>query len=378
MDRTDRIRILADDLTGALDTAAAFCGDVPVFIDTPPDVNSPYRRATVSVVATPTRDVPAETLPTHLAPTLNWFTAGTLAYKKVDSLLRGNTFAEIAWLQTHGGFAGTIFAPAFPAQGRITTNDRQWVIKNGEDMQPVARPLQPAFAELGAATCPSYESCGTLPAVWIPEVRDDGDLDRIAALLDAATSTYLWSGSAGLAHAIARRRGLVPGSGTTTSPVRRDGPTVLISASFQPTLYAQWDALKAALPTPAIAERARPEEIAHALALTQKGAKQVRFDLSPRKAMTQEESMRLLQRNISQLVDGLPKPGQVMIVGGDTLLGLCRTTGAGALLASASIRAGWGCARLIGGCWDGVYCYSRSGAFGGPDDLIEMMRLLPQ
>ena len=378
MDRTDRIRILADDLTGALDTAAAFCGDVPVFIDTPPDVNSPYRRAIVSVVATPTRDVPAETLPTHLAPTLNWFTAGTLAYKKVDSLLRGNTFAEIAWLQTLGGFAGTIFAPAFPAQGRITTNDRQWVIKNGEDMQPVARPLQPAFAELGAATCPSYESCGTLPAVWIPEVRDDGDLDRIAALLDAATSTYLWGGSAGLAHAIARRRGLVPGSGTTTSPVRRDGPTVLISASFQPTLYAQWDALKAALPTPAIAERARPEEIAHALALTQKGAKQVRFDLSPRKAMTQEESMRLLQRSISQLVDGLPKPGQVMIVGGDTLLGLCRTTGAGALLASASIRPGWGCARLIGGRWDGVHCYSRSGAFGGPDDLIEMMRLLPQ
>ena len=170
----------------------------------------------------------------------------------------------------------------------------------------------------------------------------------------------------------------MPGSGTTTSPVRRDGPTVLISASFQPTLYAQWDALKAALPTPAIAERARPEEIAHALALAQKGAKQVRFDLSPRKAMTQEESMRLLQRSISQLVDGLPKPGQVMIVGGDTLLGLCRTTGAGALLASASIRPGWGCARLIGGRWDGVHCYSRSGAFGDPDDLIEMMRLLPQ
>ena len=378
MDRTDRIRILADDLTGALDTAAAFCGDVPVFIDTPPDVNSPYRRATVSVVATPTRDVPAETLPTHLAPTLNWFTSGTLAYKKVDSLLRGNTFAEIAWLQTHGGFVGTIFAPAFPAQGRITTNDRQWVIKNGEDMQPVARPLQPAFAELGVATCPSYESRGTIPAVWIPEVRDDADLDRIAALLDTATSTYLWGGSAGLAHAIARRRGLVPGSDTTTPPVRRDGPTVLISASFQPTLYAQWDALKAALPTPAIAERARPEEIAHALALAQKGAKQVRFDLSPRKAMTQEESMRLLQRNISQLVDGLPKPGQVMVVGGDTLLGLCRTTGAGALLASASIRTGWGCARLIGGCWDGVHCYSRSGAFGSPDDLIGMMRLLPQ
>ena len=372
MANADHIRILADDLTGALDTAAAFSGEVPVFIDTPPAIDSPYRQAPVSVVMTPTRDVPVDTLPNALAPTLEWFTSGTLAYKKVDSLLRGNTFAEIAWLHTHGDFAGTIFAPAFPAQGRITTDNRQWVAKPGEARQPVASPLREAFAAFGLSTGPTEQS-----SVWIPDVLDDNALDRIACRLDEPTPpTYLWCGSAGLGQAIARRCGLIPQATASEPGSRRTGPIILISASFQPVLYAQWDALKAAMPTPAIAERARPDEMARALEQARNGATQAWFDLSPRREMTQEESLALLQGNLDQLVAGLPSPGQVMIVGGDTLLGLCRATGAEALLAGASIRNGWGCATLVGGRWNGVRCHSRSGAFGGPDDLIEMMRLL--
>ena len=114
------IRILADDLTGALDSAAAFDGEIPVFIDCPPkDVDTGI---SVSVVATPTRDVPSEELSTHLQPVLAWLKSGDIAFKKVDSLLRGNTFAEVAWLINAGGFASTVFAPAFPAQGRVTVS----------------------------------------------------------------------------------------------------------------------------------------------------------------------------------------------------------------------------------------------------------------
>ena len=40
-----KVRILADDLTGALDTAAAFAGEVPVYLDAPPTANaSNFRR----------------------------------------------------------------------------------------------------------------------------------------------------------------------------------------------------------------------------------------------------------------------------------------------------------------------------------------------
>ncbi len=370
------VRVLADDLTGALDTAAAFAGEVPVYIDTPPAADDAYFASAISVVATPTRDVPLDDLPSQLQPVVDWLCSADLAYKKVDSLLRGNTFAEIAWLLGSGKFAGAVFAPAFPAQGRLTFDNRQWVVPSGQAPQAVASPLREAFAELQMDVRTSAESFGARD-VWIPEVRDDDDLDRIAAQsVPSARQRHLWCGSAGLAHAIARAWRLAPAAGAALPRQGRDGPTVLISASFQPVLYAQWEALKSALPTPAIAERARGEEIDRATRLAREGALHARFDLSPRREMTQDESMALLRRNIGRIVDGLPQPGQLLIVGGDTLLAICRATGAHALLAGVSIRTGWGCASLVGGVWDGTRCYSRSGAFGGVDDLLMMIRLL--
>jgi len=214
-------------------------------------------------------------------------------------------------------------------------------------------------------------------AIWIPEVESDDDLDRVVDQAQRASNLkLLWCGSAGLAHALARGMGQAPVAAAAPPRQQRDGPTVLISASFQPVLYAQWEALKGALPTPAIAERARREEIDLAIRLAREGAAHARFDLSLRREMTLDESMALLQQNIQRIVDDLPQPGQLLIVGGDTLLAVCRATGAHALLAGASIRTGWGCASLVGGAWDGTRCYSRSGAFGGADDLLMMIRLL--
>ena len=68
-----------------------------------------------------------------------------------------------------------------------------------------------------------------------------------------------------------------------------------------------------------------------------------------------------------------------MVVGGDTLLALCRALGANSLVSETALaRTGWGCARLSGGAWDGVLCHTRSGAFGNENDLFEVMKLLEQ
>ena len=162
------IRILADDLTGALDTAAAFAGDIPVFIDRPPAPGDDYCDAPVSVLATPTRDIPVAQLPDYLEATLAWLRSGDIAYKKVDSLLRGNTFDEIAYLLRKGEFPGAVFAPAFPAQGRYTFADRQWVAKPGEEMTAVSKPgiSMPA---------PKTASKGSLPSELSKTVPSSSD-----------------------------------------------------------------------------------------------------------------------------------------------------------------------------------------------------------
>ena len=153
-------------------------------------------------------------------------------------------------------------------------------------------------------------------------------------------------------------------------------PPLLISASFQPTLKTQWARLCADRPPAAMARCADDGEIATALDQARAGAEEVWFDLSPAEPISPVEAAARLAAQIARIVDQLPRPGQLMVIGGDTLLALCRASGASALLAHPAVKPGWGCARLIGGTWHSVPCYSRSGAFGGPEDLEEMTQLL--
>jgi uncharacterized protein YgbK (DUF1537 family) len=376
------IRILADDLTGALDTAAAFAGEVPVFIDRPPTTRSMYSDARISVVATPTRDAPPEDIPKHLQPALGWLKSGDLAFKKVDSLLRGNTFSELAWLAQTGEFDTTVFAPAFPAQGRVTLDGRQWVIEPGKlagPRKPVALPFVEAFSGYGRIIGLDAEPDGKALDVWAPDVVSDAELEAVVTKAESdETRSRLWCGSAGLAHALARRFGLAPGPTNAVVPaVAADtGPTVLVSASHHPVFRQQWELLCSASKPRALVRHASVPEMRNALDLVNQGATSAWFDLSPMERLDPAQAAQALYAQMAQLTGDLPRPKQLIVIGGDTLLGLCRAAGVDALLARASVRNGWGCARFLGGTWDGVPCYSRSGAFGGMDDLSAMIHLL--
>jgi uncharacterized protein YgbK (DUF1537 family) len=369
------IHILADDLTGALDSAAAFGGEISVFIDHPPKIGIP--NAQVSVVATPTRDIPPERLPDHLQPVLGWLKSADIAFKKVDSLLRGNTFAEVAWLVRAGEFAATTFAPAFPAQGRITVNGQQWVIEHGSpagSRTAVAAPLGQALA--GLSPC---DEANNETKVWAPDVFCDADLDHVVSeVFNRGAKSQLWCGSAGLAWALARYTGLARRPDDTPTPMaaQGNGPSILVSASHHSVLRNQWKVLRQALTPAAFAEHANEVEIASALKQLRTCAGSGWFDLSFPEEISNEEAALRLSKNVQRLVDDLPKPSQLIVVGGDTLLALCRATQADALHTRPSIRDGWGCARMHGGAWDGTPCYSRSGAFGKPDDLLQIVRLL--
>ena len=376
------IRILADDLTGALDTAAAFAGQVPVYLDRPPAQSRECSGTRIAVVATPTRDVPPEEIPAHLQPALKWLQSGRIAFKKVDSLLRGNTFAELAWLVRNGGFETTIFAPAFPAQGRVTIDGQQWVVEPGDvagSRKAAALPFGEAFADQGICVESGALPTGRTLAVWAPDIVSDQELDAVVAESDRDTTrSCLWCGSAGLAHALARHLGLVPNKEQATAllAAEHSGPTLLISASHHPVFRAQWQLLNSTLSPQALAEGAAPAQVAAALASLREGARSAWLGLAPAAEISPAQAAQMLHEQMAQLIASAPKPAQLIVVGGDTLLALCRAAKVEALLAQASIRNGWGCARLMGGAWDGVSCYSRSGAFGGRDDLVAILRLL--
>ena len=316
----------------------------------------------MQVVATGTRDVPPASLPALLAPSVDWLVATGSAFKKIDSLLRGNTFAEIAWLMGSGHFAGVVFAPAFPAQGRFTAQGRHWVAPphqpHGPRTHELACTLQQAFADVGLeAHIPTRveDSLQDAGKVVTPDVLSDHDLNHLAALAAGPLGQrWLWCGSAGLAWALARQV-------ETTAPATAaraaashltPGLTLILTASRHPVLREQLSHL------PALAVGTEVLDLADAQTI------------SPGEARIQ-----LMQR-MHKVIATRPRPAAVVVVGGDTLLALCRAADARSLWASASPRAGWGRARLVGGVWDGLTCYSRSGAFGPPDDLRALLATL--
>lgn len=370
-----KIRILADDLTGALDTAAAFVGEVPVWIDRPRERaghDEDGDDAAVSVVATATRDVERGELGALLAPSVAWLRAADVAFKKVDSLLRGNTFAECALLGRDA--ARIVFAPAYPKQGRITLDGRALRRQPGSDDEqaiveaPLERLLREELARLPMAR---------VPEVWAPDVSDDAALDAIAAQATHASSRgWLWCGSAGLAHALARALG-VAASASAASARAVVAPSVdaggaagadvmLVSATRNPVLQRQWSVLESALRASSGAAFAGDAKAFRACGI-------VGTHLAASEPMSPHAAAADLVARTRALVAS-EKPALLVVVGGDTLLAMCRAAGTQSLLAGTSPREGWGMAKLVGGAWDGVTCLSRSGAFGGDDDLVELLR----
>jgi uncharacterized protein YgbK (DUF1537 family) len=194
-----------------------------------------------------------------------------------------------------------------------------------------------------------------LSGVVIPDVNDDAALERLAAFCRSepqVAQRWLWCGSAGLAGALAQAAHTVRPAALTVSPEPIGGPLCLITASRHPVLRRQLQAL------------------------TSVGERALLLDLATDQPLTASEAHAQLAQQTRHLVHTLPRPALLVVVGGDTLLALCQASGAHTLLAHASPRPGWGLARFQGGQWNGITCFSRSGAFGAPDDLAALLDTL--
>ena len=367
-----RLRILADDLTGALDCAAAFGAGVPVQLGQP----TGHGVEAIDIVATATRDVPVAELPALLSPSVAWLRGGDLAFKKVDSLLRGNTFDEVDWLARQTPAQRLAFVPAFPAQLRVTEHGQQWWQQADGSRTPVAASIRDSLRSRGwhVETGPLPPATCAQPVAWLPDVLGDADLDRIASFALASGTPWLWCGSAGLAHALVRQttphvQAHKPAPLQTRQQGAADrGQAMLISASHHPVSREQWRVLRSARGAHCLhAQDPRSLDTAEA-------DYPMLIDLSSAERLSAAQASRLLQAQTRAIAAHAPRPRTLVVVGGDTLLALCQALGATALRSGVALqRPGWGCAQLVGGRWDGLVCHTRSGAFGGPQDLLEVI-----
>src|ERR1700733_3416791 len=140
------MRLLADDLTGALDTAARFTGRFgPIPVHLGPKVPDISGHAALDLACRDGSQGNAIAATRAAAAFLN----DDLAFKKIDSLLRGHWAAELAVLLATGSYRHCVFAPAFPEQGRVTVQGRQYVVDDHGNIRRLAVDISAALARHG-------------------------------------------------------------------------------------------------------------------------------------------------------------------------------------------------------------------------------------
>ena len=354
------LRIVADDLTGALDTAAplaALGGPLPVFWQ---------RNAIPAEVSSFALDTESRDGPPAPPAWLDAFADGGLAYKKIDSQLRGNTVHEIAACLASGRFASALIAPAFPAQQRITRGGRQyWRPAPSEPWQAVPCDLSGALGERGVA----LRLAGASDAVagrgfYLCDATTDADLAALAAAGRRLAPPLLWVGSAGLARALAG------GAAETVLP-RLERPLLMVIGSHHPVTLAQIAALRAhaaGLVVNVGPEQDDPDPALAGLA----GRQQAALVLAVPDGTGAERARPFFERALGALAARLPPPRSLVVSGGATLHRLVSALGARALLVTGEPLPGIPCSVLRGGVWDGATVISKSGGFGDRRLLIRL------
>jgi len=210
-----QVVIIADDLTGALDSASAFAGrglSTRVSLSLG-EFELALGNSAIDVVAfvTGTREQSASAASSSITSAVSYLSDyNGIIFKKIDSRMKGHVAVELSALRVRFPLP-VLASPAVPVLGRFTCGGA--VIGAG-----VTSPIDVA-AILGCEAA-------------IPDVASDGDFDSV---LPARLEENLYVGAAGLGSALARR--LAP-EGQGVLP-QLPSPLLLAIGSRDPITLAQ-------------------------------------------------------------------------------------------------------------------------------------------
>ncbi|MBN2751857.1 MAG: hypothetical protein JXQ84_04035 [Rhodospirillaceae bacterium] len=340
------VLILADDLTGAVDSAVAFRlhGLRTVVAVTPDAVPIALRsQADVIAVNTSSRDV-APALATSIVARILAHPGllPNIVFKKIDSRLKGNIAAEIKGVIATTPYKDMFVCPAIPRLGRLVMDAH--VVGAGVDT--------PISIATNLASVP-------LPMVC-PEVTTQQDIERT---LPSDVSHTLLVGAAGLAEALAHR--LRPTQPHTDRP-RLPRPMVLAIGSRDPITVAQIQEI-----AHSCAVVAAPDGDVPALPPLGTDAVQVIQMVPGEGALSaQAAGTRFVKSIAAHLQSGPVRT--VFACGGETADGLLRQMNVTVLEVVGEFAPGIPVSRCLGMSSD-MILVTKSGGFGSPRTLVDLI-----
>lgn len=347
----DRTLILADDLTGALDSAVGFTGrDRRVIVARTPAAVAGALAVDPDVLAinTASREVGVQAAVDRVRSALVDVPPGafSVVMKKIDSRLKGHVAAESRVLADWAGLSRQVASPAIPAMGRRVAAG--WLVGDG-----VVAPI------------PVAARCG--PGVLVPEIASDADLD--ATVADASAPT-LWIGARGLAFALARRGGVAAPEGAMAS-----GPVMIANGSRDPLTLAQIAAIGDAATVVAAPDGAAPGDGAVEAALVRREALVLSMSDGGGGLVGARAAERFAATTVA-LAERV-RPATLLICGGESAQATLDRLGIHRLQVVAELRPGLPLC-LVETVWGQVGVVTKSGGFGAPGLLAEILASVRQ
>ncbi len=357
------LRLFADDLTGALDAAAQFVapgGAIPVFLAGRLPASLPQAFA----IAGCTREKDGASAAAIALRHASIFAPrpGAIAFKKVDSLLRGHCGLELAALLQGAPVSRCVLAPAFPFHGRVTRGGLQFELGGGSARR-FGEDLRATLESLGMAVRLARAGEAVPEGISLWDAETDDDLRRIADAGRDLRAQVLWCGSGGLAAALAG--GNAPSGGDLERPI------LGLFGTDHPATAAQLSACGGHVLR--LGGGGGRDAALVSARLRQTGACLVAFDL-PR-GLARTAAAERIALEAGELARRLPRPGSLFVAGGETLLALFQSLGADHLDVVGQLIPGVPVSVMRGGRWDHVRVISKSGAFGEDTLLLRLLGL---
>lgn len=385
-----RVLIVADDLTGAMDSAGPFAQiGVETWVVAAPLQADPdaFGSAQVVSVNTDSRHLPGPDAAARLREVLRRLRPAEfdLIVKKIDSTLRGNVVAETLALLQESGRRSAVVAPAFPAQGRTVKGGvvhvkgvplAQTGFARDALSPPPLAPLDHVFAgvapdlQVTASEPSGLQGLETLAGIWVVDGDDDKDLAAVVAATQPCFRNLLLVGSAGLTQALAR---FCFGSGSRR-PVREplDGTIVFAVGSRAVQSADQVEALKQ---EPGTAVMVAPD--GHLNPGPLPPARNLVIRAVPGSGGGEADAQEVAQAMARHALDlvSRSRAKAVVATGGDTAIAILTASGNPALRVLGDLMPGIPYARIRIGETP-LWLVTKAGGFGGRDTFCALSRLL--
>lgn len=329
--------IIADDLTGALDSSSPFAlAGLTVAVAIGPDALDAALRdhPDVIVVNTATRGASASVAAATVAGVASRLRSAEprTMFKKIDSRLKGQVLAETEAMARAFDYAFILAAPAVPEQGRLTVGGA--VTGRGVAVPLRIEPHLP-------------------PGTTIVEAVTDADLDRVVAQHDWTQTLAV--GCRGLGAAFARRLGR--DSRTQFRPSRR---TLFAIGSRDPITIVQIDDLAAAAPVHDVP----PHRGANTLPMVLRSAE----PLSGSDSLATRRFAEVVREAVATA-----EPDTLVACGGDTALAILDGMGSGVIYPQGEAAPGLPWFSIERQGLPSLRCVVKSGGFGDIDALANLL-----